>query len=320
MAFNEIRSIGGSVASSALSVPVTAAEMDDISKRAMLVTLVVTQWDSNVTDKSASADLSEQKGVQEKGVCRVRKTRITRNKFTQAITSHISALRTYHYTMTLVYMKDGTRILPSKLLDAYMTRINQDKLKLAKLVQDFLDNYEDLKDMAKRSLGSLFNEEDYPSKAELASRYSVQVQFEPLPHSGRFLDFGFSSEREEELREQLESSMRHSLTSATTRLWTDVYDKVKTLSERLGNPDSRMREAALDTVNELVGVLPGLNIMEDPRLTELTENLRTSLHGMTMKKLKSDEDLRQLVHSDTQKAVHQIEAVLAMSGNAQSQL
>lgn len=303
----------------ALSSKLSNEQMTEISKRAMLVSLSIGVWDPNITDKSASAEVSEQKGVTEQGACRVRKTRLPRNPYTKRINDLISELRTYHYGATLLWTKEGTRILPVASFQEYTTRVNLAKQQLHHHVQALVDNYEDLKAEGKKMLGSLYSEGDYPSAATLASRYSITPQFTPLPNSGQFLDLGFSTEQEKALRQQLEDGMRDTLAGATTRIWHDLYEKLKTLSERVGNPDSRLHEQVITGVIEMAEMLPRLNLLEDPGLNQMADTLKSTLAGMTMSKLKADEDLRRSVHTKTAQAVARMEALM-FPGMGASQL
>lgn len=303
----------------AISSKLSNEQMADISKRAMLVSLSIGVWDPNITDKAASVEVSQQKGVTENGACRVRKTRLPRNPYTKQINDLISELRTYHYGATLLWTKEGTRILPVANFQEYTTRVNLAKQQLEHHVQALLANYEDLKLEGKKMLGSLYCEDDYPTVAELASRYSINPQFTPLPNSGQFLDLGFSSEQEKALRTQLEEGMRETLAGATTRVWHDLYEKLKTLSDRVGNPDARLHEQVMAGVVEMAEMLPRLNLLDDPGLNEMSVKLTSSLKGLTMNKLKQDEDLRREVHTQTAQAVARMEAMM-FPGMGASQL
>lgn len=305
----------------ALTTELSPTQMAELSKRALLVSLNVSKWDPNITDKNASAKLSEENGVTEEGLCRVRKSLISKNEYTKKISALLSALHTYYYSVTLQYTKQGTRILPVALHGQFVARVNADCQKLALLVQEFVDAFPSLKEQSKKKMGSLYREEDFPEPETLKKRYSVQPQFEPLPNSGQFLDLGFSSEQEVKLREQLENSMRETLATATSNVWRELYSKLQNLVDRVGNPDSRLHESVIEGVIDMAAVLPQLNVLDDPNMNELASALTGSLEGLSMAKLKVNEDLRQRVYADTKAAVSHIEQLMFAGGMVgQSQL
>lgn len=294
----------------AISSKLTPEQITDVSKRAMLVSLSLSVWDSNITDKAASAEVSVQKGITESGLCRVRKTRVPRNPYTKSINELVNNLRQYHYSATLLWTRDGTRVLPVANFQEYTLRVNLAKQQLQLHVQALIDNYDQLKVEAKKMLGSLYKEGDYLSPRELITRYSISTQFMPLPNTGQFLDLGFSSEQEQALRKQLETDMRTSLVGATERVWHDLYEKVKSVSEQLGNPDSRMQDRALTSLSDMAEMLPRLNLMNDPVMNAMAETLKSTLQGLTINRLKLDEGLRRDAYNQTSQAVARMETLM----------
>ena len=60
-------------------------------------------------------------------------------------------------------------------------------------------------------------------------------------------------------------------------LWTRLYDVTNHMASRLADPEARFHGTLVSNVSDLVELLPRLNIVGDPHLASLTEQVRKQL-------------------------------------------
>ncbi|MCC5611006.1 hypothetical protein LC612_30715 [Nostoc sp. CHAB 5834] len=276
----------------------------------VLVTLTISVWDFNRQDNRVSADVAKANEVQDRRMCRLRKTLLPKNQVMDEMVAIIRAIRKFHYANTLAWMHDGPRMLPTANFTPYMDGIRDLKAQLEAKVLEFFDAYPTLAKTAEQSLGKLYDATDYPSVESLRKKYSMDVKVQPLPSAEGLLQLGLESEDAQAFRMKLQADMEDTFLKANQRMWNELYSRLAVLHERLSDEDATVRKGTIAAVQELTELLPRMNLTGDERLEALTLRLQSSLKGLSEESLKHDPSTRERVTTDTRKVFSVMQAFM----------
>src|SRR5574343_798172 len=167
-----------------------------LSNKAMLVNLSISQWTGKKVDKKANETV-ERTHLTEGKVGLYSKRLLPNTKELDTINNLSQGMSKFFYDNTLPWFSDGSRIIKASHYMEFTNEFRTLKGKFDKAVLDFIRDYPALKEQAKRKLGDLYNESDYPSDQEIQYTFDVKVSFIPVPDVGDFHTEILESEKEE---------------------------------------------------------------------------------------------------------------------------
>lgn len=260
----------------------------NLNDRALLVQLSVSQWTARKYDKKATQEVASSHGVQS-AVGRYNKSLLPMNDLLDRVHKKTTHVRTKFYENTLPWGVEGTMMLPTSNYLQFMTDFRKEKSEWQYLVDQFVGNYDQLRLDAKRLLGSLYNDADYPDENEIARKFKMDMAIFPVPST----DFRVSIASDEltRIQQDVERRVQEAQTVAMKEVWDRLYDRVKHMAEKLADPKAIFRDTMVENTKELCALLPRLNFMDDPNL----EQLRLQVEGALLKHpdaLRNDPDLR----------------------------
>ena len=86
--------------------------------------------------------------------------------------------------------------------------------------------------------------------------------------------------------------------------------------ERLSDPTGIFRDSLIGNIDELVGLLPILNVANDPQLDDLATNLRLSVFGVTPEVLRAGGQFRAAKAQELGSLAANAEALADLFGGA----
>ena len=202
----------------------------------------------------------------------------------------IVAAKVCHQALTLPWDAHGDRLLPIASLDRYKLRIAAASEAVDAAVQDFLGEYETVHiPKAREDLGRAFNPEDYPSRDTLRSKFGVTYEILPIPKAEHFIaDVG--EEEAARIRERIEMATQARLDSAMVALYENVQAPISRLIERLGFDDEgkalTLHETAVENLRDIANAIPDMNLTDDPRLGEISEQITEALKDVSVDDLR----------------------------------
>jgi hypothetical protein len=125
-------------------------------------------------------------------------------------------------------------------------------------------------------------------------------------------DFRVTLSAEEQARaaQEIDENVRQSLQRGTEDLWKRLKDVVTHMVDRLSDPESRFHASLLTNINDLVDLLPSLNVSQDTELNRFAEEIRNRLCGFTARDLKRNDILRVAAANDGAALLNEMDAVL----------
>lgn len=260
----------------------------NLSDRALLVQLSVSQWTARKYDKKATKEVADANGTTT-AVGRYNKSLLPMNDLLDNIHKKTTHIRQRYYDNTLPWGIDGTQMLPTSNYLQFMSDFRKERDEWNILVRNFVDHYDTLKEDAKRILGGLYDPADYPSAVDIRQKFHMDMAVFPVPSA----DFRVSIASDElsRIQQDVERRVAEAQTNAMKDVWQRLFDRVKHMAEKLADPKAIFRDSMVENAREICALLPRLNFTDDPNLEALRQQVEASLI-IHPEALRHDPDLR----------------------------
>lgn len=243
---------------------------EGINASAMLIDLRISQWTARKLDKRATAQATRDAGAEE-GSGSFYKTLVNSEHLDQ-IKKLTTKIRSYHYTMTLPWSDAGPRVLPADAYLEYQQQMQTYKSEFDQTVDAFLQDYPVARQEARRILGALFDEEDYPPTEVVAQKFRMGYSVTPIPTADDFR-VELAGDEVKAIKDEIQQH-NEALLAKTMQ---DVYERILKVAEafvdRLGAEDRIFRNSLVENARTLRDLLPKFNLTHDPKLMELAEKM-----------------------------------------------
>jgi len=231
------------------------------------------------------------------------------------------AWRNRHTALTLPW-SDTTRVVTVAGLKLWSSEMRRFAELRNDAVDRFCTNWPALVEQAKVELNGEFNADNYPSVAEVRARFVAETDYFAVrrgKHLGSSQLVNVIGDMVDSRAQEIEDRAKERLSDAVTELVTRIKDKVSHFSERMRayeevpNPEfgnkkraqptvvkGKFKTNTIDNLRDLVEVLPGLNIYDDPTITEVLADIGNELTGagtaeQYTQELREDDALRAAV-------------------------
>ena len=270
-----------------------------LSEKAMLVSLNISQWTARKKDVSVTREVAAQYGADEKAGT-YSKALIAKEHL-EAIAKAATDARSYHYKMTLPWMDNGARILPSAHFDQYSQEMRNYRSEFEARVNRFLDNYPQFVDQARYSLNGLFKEEDYPDLGKMYGKFKFETDILPLPDAS---DFRVQIQADDlaAIKRSTQARLEAAQAQANRDIYARLAEYVGRMAERLSGEKNVFRDTLVENLQELVDLIPGLNITGDAKIEELRQEVAEKLTKHSPQMLREHKPARR----ETAKAAQEI--------------
>lgn len=260
-----------------------------LSEKAMLVDLNISQWNARRADEKATAEVIQANGA-----------KANSGKFNKLLVDLASVkryqraandARTFHYSNTLPWDDEGSRILPSENYLPYTKKIRQLQAAFYAAVDEFVREYPALIQQAKRDLGRLFNPGDYPAPAVVKSKFHFSTRVNPMPDAADFR-VSLAGDEVKIIQDEIEQRVKDQVNAAVNDLWARLQGALSHLVEKLRNSEAIFRDSLIGNISELTDVLPRLNLTGDQNLGRIINEARAALANLNPDTLRKDEKER----------------------------
>ena len=258
----------------------TKAPQSALSQKAMLVSVNISQWTGRRVDKRAT-DTANVAHKANENAGKYHKKLLPNAVELEAIGTIASQARKYFYEQTLPWMADGSRIINGKNYLNFVSKMRAFKVEFENAVKDFEKAYPRLKSEAVKTLGDLFDKDEYPD--DIASKFNIESTFLPLPDVG-----DFRTEITDAEKKQFIAKMRDVEGDAMRDCWSRLHSVVKTAADKLSQPDAIFRDSLLENVTEIVNLLPMLNITDDKNLEKQRLDIKKLISNLDTFDLRED--------------------------------
>lgn len=250
--------------------------MKTLSEKAMLASLNISCWDRYKFDAKVSNEVAAQHNTTNKAG-RYNKNLLAFNPDSyKAVTGLAGEARQTHYKHTLPWSDEGSRILPCANWQKYTDTMRTLQTKFNIAAQEFVIDAPALFARSLRELNGLGNAADFPTMQKLSGSFDFRIKFSPFPTAD---DFRVTLQPTDmaAIRSELETNVNAAVAEAMKEPFKRLYEVVRKMAETLGNSDAIFRDTLVTNVEELLEVLPKLNLTDDVELTGMCQLIQQSL-------------------------------------------
>ena len=271
------------------------ATAPSISSAAMIVDFNASVWTARKKDNKASEDVNNMNAA-DKGVANVTKNLLGECDELRAIQKFAANVRNIHYSMTMPWSDNGSRLLTTQQYFKYNEVMTDLQQEFYRLVGELLDVYEWRVIKAQDKLGTMFNRDEYPTRDSLQDKFGFRVSYVPLPDAGDFrIDIG--NEAMTQIKSQYESHYTQAIKTAMNDIWHKLHDNLTTLVRQLDvneeGKGNRLYDSVFDRAIELTEMLGTCNVTGDSQMEAMRRQLEQALHGLNLDQIKRSPTLRE---------------------------
>jgi hypothetical protein len=217
----------------------------------------------------------------------------------------------YWRGVTLPYPEPGVRLLDQNSLGLFATTMASFRDQLHSAAGDFVAAYQQMKAEARRRLGTLFNEADYP--ATLEGLFDLEVSYPPIEPPRYLVALSPDLYREEQAR--VRARFESAIELAEQAFAGELGRLMKHLAERLsGTADGRpriFRDSAIGNIREFLQRFERLNVRSSQQLDDLVAQARATIAGLAPGELRSSRMLRESVARDARAIESAVDVFMA---------
>ncbi len=272
------------------------ATPSDLSTRAMLVRLRINRWGAKRNDSEIAMEVAKSKNSDAE-----------LGKFTKQLLKS-DALDTFrrlsrqcrklHKYYTLPW-DEGVGLLPADMYFKYTEVIGEKQREAMKAADEFVAEYKTqwnngLGDY-KKGLGDMFNADDYPEPNKVRSKFGIHIRTSTIQDPNDFR-VKMVSTSADSLKKQMFSDFQDNLKDALRSPITRLFEQLKHVQGKLHEKDAVFRDSLIGNIQELVEILPSLNVLNDPKIAAMIKQTKKEICSVSdVKALRNDPKYRKEV-------------------------
>jgi len=211
---------------------------------------------------------------------------------------------------TLPYPDPGVRLIKQDQVERFNEQMEEFRNQLDEAVAKLDRHYADLKVAARRRLGQLFNEADYPPA--LTGLFSLEWEFPPIEPPDYLCQL--SPALYEQERQRVASRFEEAVQLAEQAFLSELAKLVSHLTERLTDERTGQRkvfrDSAVGNLVEFFEQFKALNVQSNADLDALVQRAQRVVQGVEAQELRDNAGLRQHIASQLNHVQTSIDAML----------
>jgi hypothetical protein len=276
----------------------------------LLTHLVIRKLHPYLKDNRATEETQEHYKTQH-GAARVNK-RLYPVYALKAVDAAARAARDKHIKHTMPWYNDGTRALPAKLYMQYLQEMEESKTAFEQAVHQFVKEEPKYREQDKIRLASLYREEDYPHPDDLADYFSIDISISVVPDV-QDIRFNLSETEAQKIKEQLEQQMQDAHQRWAKDLAVRLYKPMFQFSSKLDDPEGIFKNASVENLREIANVMKELNVMADPSIDTLADQVLADIVNHEPNTLRIDKATRAQTAANARKVISQLETLYGVA-------
>ena len=158
-------------------------------------------------------------------------------------------------------------------------------------VEKFVSVYPSLVEEAKKNLNGMFNSLEYPSQEKIKEKFYFNVDIEPIP-CGKDFRVSLSKEEMEKIKIETDNRVKEAEQLAIKNLWQRLAEPIRHIAEKLKEKDSIFRNSMIENLNDVLNIIPDLNLTEDKELENIVKECREKLTIFSPQDLREQKNAR----------------------------
>lgn len=241
------------------------------------VKMTIHRWSGQTFDKNAAAQVERQNQA-DPGSVKATVLLIPKH-WNRKVASAASRLRAMWDAMSLPWEDGGWRVVHATRYEEIMEKAVGFVQEYQRASDELVRNYPRLRKGAMKRLGDLYDEDAFPTKAEVESLFSTRVYQRPIVTGKDVRVLGLSEHAVENMRHSIEEQLTNQINTALASLIDQLRQLVTDALTRYDKDDQkRVRYNGLQKrVEKTCDSLQILNVTNSPDVGALIESVREVL-------------------------------------------
>lgn len=219
--------------------------------------------------------------------------------------------RSFHYKNSLPWADEGYRILPTAHHFDYTAKMKSFRRDYEGLADThFLGKLTEWETQARVMHNGTFNESDYLPADKLRTKFGFSLDVSPIPSGGDFR-VTLNQDDMEAMRSDVDSRVQAAVQSANRDLWNRLMEPIGAMVERLKQPDATFRDSLVGNIQEIVELVPKLNITGDAALAAFATQTADDLASLQPQALRDSKSQRRIAADKAQSLLEKMQSYIA---------
>lgn len=286
-----------------------------IRSRAILVKVSVPGAQSKRKSDTATRQLATAMNADESAISCV--VNIMPDEYVNAVNAASSRIRAENYMMTSPWGDDKARIMSIDFLEKHRASLNNLIPAYKAEVERMADSMPAIIQAAKFRLGEAFDEAMFPTPEQFKAKMQVSIRYYPIPAGEDFrvnLDEDTISYMRQELENEITQRVSDSIADVKNRLVKVVSSYIERLEKVSNYRDAsgkrrvagHVRSSITGNIQDLIDVIPALNITDDQEVVKLSNQLRADLCTYSAETLNDSQQVREAMISKAKQILKQL--------------
>jgi hypothetical protein len=203
-----------------------------------------------------------------------------------------------HRKMTTPFTRDGWNLISSDTLIEYGKDMSIFKQQFFNAVADVQRRWPAIVASQQQRLGPIFNQNEYPTQAELNDEFDFEHELRPVPSEGHVI-LDLEAEALNEIKEMIRKENEDNTKRSMKDMWERLLKPVANMADICSN-DKKIFGSLIDKIESIVDILPRLNIINDVDLNNMADEIRSKLLGHTVGQLRDDKYLKRTLGAEAE--------------------
>lgn len=289
----------------------------DITKRALQTKVTVHRGNFKVADVERKQELATKYNV-DPAMLELKKAMFPK-ELRSNLEKAMNAVTPTCHKFTSPWRDGGWRIISTANFSKFEEAMRECNSNISTARGAFIADLDAKIRISIQSLGGMGDITDYPSADYIRERFSMEVSYEPLSSQSHIV-----IDASQEVIDTVKKSMEENSNRAMQRAMQDVWDRVvialdraherlslEATTDKDGNIiKPKIFGSIVGNIHDLIDLLPGLNITEDPHLEKIRQELEKKFANLTIEDIKNDDNLRRDMAKEAGEILSKVKGVL----------
>ena len=270
-------------------------DVKDLTSAGVTTALKISVWTANKIDRSATSEVLSSSQARSRDAGQFRKNLMSGSRPRKDIQDYADNSRNRHTYLTAPWNDEGTRFLSTSLYFDHKEQMGGRETVFWQMVDRFIAQYPNLVELAKQNLGKLFDPADYPTAAEVRTKFNWVCTYDPVARNHWAVEF--VEEVKADLSQQYEARCVNKVATIAREPWNRLHKLLTKTSEKLnddiGPEKKRYHQTLVTNAQELCPMLTALNLTKDPKLEEARRSLEQSIGAADIEQIKESPTYRE---------------------------
>jgi len=288
-----------------------------LKNKALTVRLYRKKPSRNKLDKQLSEELANLKGVNDKISLRVNKTLFSRAT-TDPFMKVISEAGKYYYRVTTPWDDKGFRLLAIEVFKDFSKTMKSYTSQFREAADAFINGIESDMQIMADTLGEAFNKADYKylflsngqiDRDAIMSQFQLEVEYGTVA-DGDDLRASLTDGDRAIIAAHITEKNNEKFAAAQKHIITTLHEHVMAIHERLCKSENIFRDTLISNLEDLVDLIPKMNIAGDPAINQLALDAKATLCKWDAQTLRDNPAARDEVARDADKILDNMKGLI----------